>query len=126
MDELARGGDLGIDLPDVRALPWVKIQTPEGLDKVPTTTDLGAGEKEVLALGMQVPGAVVVIDERLGRSYAEALQLTFTGTLGILLRAKREGRISPDRARARANIQTCRPSLSPPETAVYQAASNKP
>jgi hypothetical protein len=58
---------------------------------VPTAADLGAGEKEVLALGMQVPGAVVILDERLGRLHAEALELTFTGTLGILLRAKLEG-----------------------------------
>jgi hypothetical protein len=93
VDELARGRAIGIDLPDVRALPWLKIQAPEGLDKVATAADLGAGEKEVLALGMQVPGAVVILDERLGRLHAEALELAFTGTLGILLRAKVEGRI---------------------------------
>ena len=34
-----------------------------------------------------------ILDERLGRLHAEALKLTFTGTLGILLRAKVEGRI---------------------------------
>jgi predicted nucleic acid-binding protein len=33
------------------------------------------------------------LDERLGRLHAEAMKLTFTGTLGILLRAKVEGRI---------------------------------
>jgi predicted nucleic acid-binding protein len=93
VDELERGRAIGVDLPDVRALPWLKIQAPEGLDKVPTAADLGAGEKEVLALGMQVPGAVVILDERLGRLHAKALQLTFTGTLGILLHAKVEGRI---------------------------------
>jgi predicted nucleic acid-binding protein len=60
---------------------------------VPTATDLGAGEKEVLALGMQIPGSVLILDERLGRSYASALKLSFTGTLGILMRAKVEGRI---------------------------------
>jgi len=41
------------------------------LDKVPTAAYLGAGEKEVLALGMQTPGAVLVLDERLARFYAE-------------------------------------------------------
>ena len=91
--ELERSKAIGIDLPDVRALPWLKIQAPEGLDKVPTAADLGAGEREVLALGMQIPGAVVILDERLGRLHAEALKLTFTGTLGIVLRAKVEGRI---------------------------------
>jgi hypothetical protein len=91
--ELELGRAIGIDLPDIGALPWVKIQAPEGLDKVPTAADLGAGEKEVLALGLQVPNAVVVLDERIGRLHAEVLNLTFTGTLGILLRAKAEGRI---------------------------------
>jgi predicted nucleic acid-binding protein len=34
------------------------------------------------------------MDERLGRSCANALKLRFTGVLGILLSAKPEGRIS--------------------------------
>lgn len=57
------------------------------------TTDPDAGEREVLALGLQVSGTVVIVDERIGRLYAEFLKLTFTGTLGILLRAKVERRI---------------------------------
>ena len=61
---------------------------------MPTAPDLDAGEKEVLALGLQVPGSVVILDERLARRYAEALKLTFTGTLGILLRARLDDRIS--------------------------------
>ena len=93
VDELARGRAIGVDLPDVRALPWLTVQAPEGLDKMPSAADLGAGEKEVLALGTQVPGSVVILDERLGRLHAEALKLSYTGTLGILLRAKTEGRI---------------------------------
>jgi uncharacterized protein len=51
VDELDQGRAIGIDLPDIHALPWMKIQAPKGLEKVPTATDLGAGEKEVLALG---------------------------------------------------------------------------
>jgi predicted nucleic acid-binding protein len=92
-DELERGRSMGIDLPDVGALSWIAIQSPEGLDKVPTAPDLDADEPEVLALAMQVPGPLVIMDERIGRLYAAALKLTFTGTLGILLRAKAEGRI---------------------------------
>jgi predicted nucleic acid-binding protein len=73
VDELERGRAIGIDLPEVRRAALGEDSAPEGLDKVPTATDLGAGEKELLALGMQVPGAVVVLDERFGRLYAEAL-----------------------------------------------------
>lgn len=91
--ELEQGRAIGIDLPDIRALPWVKIQAPKGLDKVPMAADLGAGEKEVLALGLQVPAAVVILDDRLGRLYGKALKLTVSGTLGTLLRARLEGRI---------------------------------
>ncbi|SPF37085.1 conserved hypothetical protein [Candidatus Sulfopaludibacter sp. SbA4] len=93
MDELERGKAIGIDLPDVRAVPWLKIQAPDSLDKVPAVADLGAGEKEVLALGIEVPDALPILDDRLGRLHAEALKLRFTGTLGILLRAKAEGRV---------------------------------
>jgi predicted nucleic acid-binding protein len=92
--ELELGRAIGVDLPDIGVLPWMKIQAPEGLDKVPTAADLGAGEKEVLALGLQVPNAVLILDEQIGRLQAEILKLTFTDTLGILLRAKVEGRIS--------------------------------
>jgi predicted nucleic acid-binding protein len=42
---------------------------------------------------MQIPGAVSIMDERLGRLQAEALNLIFTGTPGALLRAKAEGEI---------------------------------
>jgi predicted nucleic acid-binding protein len=35
----------------------------------------------------------VILDERLARVHAESLKLRFTGTLGILLRAKAERRI---------------------------------
>jgi len=92
VEELERGKAMGVDLPVVRALPWLAIQAPEGLDRVPTVADLGAGEKEVLALGIQIPGTVVILGERLARLHAQALKLTFTGPLGILLRAKAEGR----------------------------------
>ena len=56
VDELERGRAIGVDLPDVRTLPWLTIQAPEGLDKVLAAADLGARDKEVLALGTQVRG----------------------------------------------------------------------
>ncbi len=51
------------------------IRVPERLDQVPTWGKLGAGEQEVLTLGIQIPGAVVILDERLGRACAAALHL---------------------------------------------------
>jgi len=45
----------------------LKVQAPESLEKVTAAADLGAGEKEVLALGAQHPASVVILDERLAR-----------------------------------------------------------
>ena len=90
--ELERGRSIGIDLPDVRALPWLAIQAPGTPGVALPAMGLGAGEREVLALGAELPEAVLILDERLGRLHAGALNLTFTSTLGILLRAKAEGR----------------------------------
>ena len=55
-------------------------------------------KKKRLALSIQRPGSLVILDDRLARSHSEALRLPVTGTLGILLRAKSEGllpRVAP-------------------------------
>ena len=70
--ELERGKAIGIPLPDVHSLSWIEIRTPDGMDHVPDVAALGAGEKEVLALGLQFRDAIVILDERLGRFYAES------------------------------------------------------
>jgi uncharacterized protein len=53
---------------------------------------LDAGESEVLVLAQEI-GATAVIDERRGRNLAVALGIPQTGTIGILLAAKRAGSI---------------------------------
>ena len=54
---------------------------------------LDAGEAEVLALAGEL-GATAAIDERRGRRLAAELGVPRTGTVGILLVAKRRGLIS--------------------------------
>lgn len=55
--------------------------------------DLGVGESEVLSLGLENPGATVVLDDLQARKCASVLGVTLTGTLGLLLMAKRKGYI---------------------------------
>ncbi len=55
--------------------------------------DLDRGEAEAIALAMQVKAKQVLLDEREGRRVAKSLGLKVTGVLGILLRARREGRL---------------------------------
>jgi hypothetical protein len=74
VDELDRGRAIGVDLPDVRAVPWLKIQSPQGFR--------GTGSRRRCDLGRTTEDCT-----------PRRHKLTFTGTLGILLRAKLEGRI---------------------------------
>lgn len=91
VDELAVGRSLGFNVPDPAALAWVEILNPSSAVVLPLVTGLGPGETAVLALGLERPGTVVVLDDRLARRTAEALGIPLTGTLGVLIDAKRQG-----------------------------------
>jgi uncharacterized protein len=91
VDELTAGQRAGIDLPEVSRLNWLDIRPPASIAALPLITDLGPGESQVLALALEVPGAVVILDDLLARRVAEIMRIQLTGTLGILLAAKRAG-----------------------------------
>ena len=54
-------------------------------------TTLGRGEREVLALALEIPDALVLMDDGQARRMDRLLGPTMTGTVGILARATREG-----------------------------------
>lgn len=91
VDELAAGIGLGLSLPDVTKLDWLSIRQPVGVAALPLVSDLGPGEAEVLMLALELSGAVAVLDDALARRVAEILGLPLTGTLGVLVDAKRAG-----------------------------------
>lgn len=55
--------------------------------------DLDAGEAAALALARALSADLVLVDERKGRTAARSLGLRVRGTLGVLLDAKRAGRL---------------------------------
>ncbi len=93
VDELAAGRALGVSLPNLDDLNWVVIRRPVSALALPLVTDLGPGETEVLMLALEAREAIVVLDDALARQVAETLGLCLTGTLGLLLDAKRAGLI---------------------------------
>jgi predicted nucleic acid-binding protein len=93
-DELSAGRKLGLDLPDLESLDWIIVRSPSSSVALPMVTDLGAGEREVLALALETSDSVCVLDDALARQIAGVLQLRVTGTLGVLIDAKRAGLIS--------------------------------
>lgn len=93
-EELAVGRQNGINLPDLRLLDWAEIRRPVSAPALPLVTDLGPGETEVLMLALEAADPLVILDDALARRIAEALELRLTGTLGLLLDAKRAGLVS--------------------------------
>ncbi len=55
--------------------------------------DIDSGEAEAIVLALELGLSTVLIDEREGRAAAVRLGLAPTGVLGVLLKAKQEGRI---------------------------------
>ncbi|MFA6413714.1 MAG: DUF3368 domain-containing protein [Syntrophales bacterium] len=93
VDEIAAGIAWGIDLPDLQKLNWVDIQSPLSRTAVPLVTHLGSGETEVIMLALESSDTTVILDDALARKTAELLGIRMTGTLGLLLDAKRIGLI---------------------------------
>ncbi|MFB2876285.1 DUF3368 domain-containing protein [Floridanema aerugineum] len=95
VNELAEGGRLGVSLPDITVLPWVNIRQPRDLLILSPVADiLGAGEQEAIALAVEIPDSLVILDDGLARRYAKTLGVQFTGTLGVILKGKQSGYLS--------------------------------
>jgi predicted nucleic acid-binding protein len=87
--ELAEGRARGLNLPDPARLAWAEVRSPTNRPMLPSATELGPGESEVLALGLEQRAATLILDDGVARRAAQTLGLKFTGTLGLLIDAKR-------------------------------------
>jgi predicted nucleic acid-binding protein len=91
--ELNAGHEQGVPLPDLETLDWIRLRSAPSLQILPQFIGLGRGESEVLAMGSEAASKILLLDDRLARQVARHLKLRFTGTLGVLLRAKKEGHL---------------------------------
>ena len=97
-DELAEGRARGLALPDPKTLPWANVRVTTDTALLRIVADLDRGEREVLAIAKQASDSLALLDDGLARRYARLLGIPFTGTLGVLLKAKSTGhltRLSP-------------------------------
>ena len=94
LQELSVGQTQGINIPDLAKIDWIQVVAIEARHLVPAIIDLGLGEAEVLALGLQYPESLLVFDDQLARRMARLYHLKHTGTLGVLVKAKKQGHIS--------------------------------
>jgi predicted nucleic acid-binding protein len=93
-EELAAGSELGIDAPSLEQHPWLQVKAPPERLLLRALVDLGPGEAEVIAFGLANPGALLLLDDRLARRTAALFGLSVTGTIGVLVGAKRAGALT--------------------------------
>lgn len=89
--ELDQGRVRGIDLPDLSSLGWVSVHTASLKPPLSHAVELGPGESEVLWLALERPNSIAVLDDAAAREQAIECGIRFTGVLGLLVDAKRQG-----------------------------------
>jgi predicted nucleic acid-binding protein len=104
--ELQAGQSKGYDAPMPGAYTWLQVVEPRAVPSAWLALDIGAGELAVLALALEHPQRVVLLDDGRARRIAQAASLTVWGTLKVLLEAKSQGltdRIAPHIDQLRAS-----------------------
>lgn len=73
---------------------WIEVQSVRQVERVQDLlANLGPGEAEALALALELPADLVLLDDRKARSAAEFLKMPITGTIGFLDLAYRQGQL---------------------------------
>ena len=79
--------EYGKDLPS-----WINIKEPNDnhYQKI-LEMDLDKGEASAIALSLEMDNSIIIIDDLKGRNVAERLNLRYSGTFGLILKAKQIG-----------------------------------
>lgn len=96
-EEILRRGPGDPTARALNSLPWLRLVEPPDIPAKILDWDLGPGEASVLSWAFRYSGTLAVLDDLAGRRCAETLEISLIGTLGIVLKAKRTGRISAAR-----------------------------
>lgn len=92
--EEGHGRPGALEVREACSLGWVKVMTPVNESVVRLLKrELHAGEAETIALAIEQQPDVVFLDESEARRVANLYGLRITGIIGILMRAKSEGKI---------------------------------
>lgn len=74
---------------------WLKVQPVQNASVVATLkTQMDAGEAEAIALAIELGDVLLILDDKKARRVAQQIGLKVIGTVGMLLRGKRQGIIT--------------------------------
>jgi predicted nucleic acid-binding protein len=77
--------------PQLDTLPWLQTKHGSIEQSLRAIRGLGLGEAAAISLAISSAARITLLDDRLGRRIAIERGLPIVGSLGVLLRAKREG-----------------------------------
>ncbi len=83
VNEFAEGRRRGYEVPEPSDYGWIMVVEPKNTPSEWLSLDLGSGELAAMALGLENPGKVILLDDLLARKIAMAAGLTVWGTLKI-------------------------------------------
>ncbi len=89
--EIIRGGKTSFGVPEFQSATWLKKKSSPLTITPFLLNSLDIGEASVIQLALNQSISTVCIDESVGRRIARLNNLSVTGSIGILLRAKKEG-----------------------------------
>lgn len=73
---------------------WIEIENVTDKSKQQLLElQIDKGESSAIALALEIPGSTVILDDYKARKIANQLGLTYTGTIGIIVKAKLQGLI---------------------------------
>ncbi|MCM1494481.1 MAG: DUF3368 domain-containing protein [Bacteroides sp.] len=77
------------------SLDWIHVEKIENqLAKSMFKTQLHDGEVEVMILAKEKHADIIIMDDANAKKHAKYLKLPVTGTLGVLIKARKQGYIS--------------------------------
>jgi predicted nucleic acid-binding protein len=89
--EMETGYRQGYTVPGLEAYAWIEVIEANPPPSEWLSLDLGPGELAAMALALQHPDCIVLLDDALARKIAQAADLQVWGTLRVLLEAKSMG-----------------------------------
>jgi len=93
-NELHTGRSKGYDVPVLDDYSWLSIVNPKSTPSEWLALDLGVGEIMAMALALENPDKVVLLDDMLARRTAQVAGLSVWGSLKVILEAKSHGFIN--------------------------------
>lgn len=91
VEELQKGKEFNLSIPEVKKIDWIKIKKVKVPNYIKMIPDLGKGEAEVIALASEYDNPILLLDDAIGREIALLQRCNITGTLGIIIKAKKIG-----------------------------------